>query len=283
MFCQKCGAQLPDGFGFCSACGSKVEAAQPQYRPQYQLQPQYPYPPQPQYQPVTPVKKKVFLAEKASAKCKRTAMLTTVICIVSILLMVAGVVSAVMGPVFEVPFLALGVNLAEVDPDEIVEELEEALEDTGAEYELQRDLCTVYEQQAMDAMLEGMETLVDNVSVVNMLNAVNACEEAYDYAPHLMDDDFQEEAVLIKQVLVGIIVACAALYLLPLLFTLLGGLKKSIGFTVAGLVLVLVPQLCLGGWLLTLASLVLGVVQAVLCGQVTKEYDRYRNYCLVGR
>ena len=54
MFCEKCGAQLPDGTAFCGACGQPTGAAQqPQYaQPQY-AQPQYAQPqyaqPQPQY------------------------------------------------------------------------------------------------------------------------------------------------------------------------------------------------------------------------------------------
>ena len=178
--------------------------------------------------------------------------------------------------------MSLVLNLAEADPDELVEELEEDFEEAGADYKLKKDAYTVYEQQAMDVMLEGMESLLESFSVVNMLNVVNAFEEAYKYAPHLMDDDFQEEVVLIKQALVGVIAICAAFYLLPLLFTLLGGLKKSTAMTVVGLVLVLLPQICLGGLLLTVLSLAAGIVQVVLCGKVNKEYELYRNRCLNG-
>ena len=289
MFCQKCGAQVPDGFAFCSQCGSQVTAAQPQpvyqAQPVYQ-QPQYAYPPQPPVQPprqaVTPKKKKAFLREEAPAGCRRNSLITTIVSIVCILLMVAGVVSALVHPFYEVPAMDLVLDLADADADDLMEELEEEYEDAKVEYELTRDSYVLGEQQALDLMLETMEKLVDSFSVANMLGAVSMIEEAAQYAPHLLDEDIFEDAEIIRQALVAVIVVLAALYLLPLLFTLLGGLKKSSGLTIAGLVLVLLPQLCLGGGLLTLASLVLGIVQVVLCGRINREYDRYRNKCLNG-
>ena len=296
MFCQKCGAQVPDGFAFCSECGSQVAAQpqaqpvyQPQYQPQsvYQPQPQYTYPPQPpvqqesQHKAVTPVKKKEFLVTRASDSCKRSSLFATIISIVGVLLMVAGVCSAILVPFYEVPAMDLILDMAEADPDELVEELEEDYNEAALEYEYMRDGYTGPEQQALDILLEAMEKLVDNFSVVNILGALSDAEEAWRYAPHLMED-YVEDAEVIRQGMLVIIVACATLYLLPLLFILLGGLKKSGGLTIAGLVLVLLPQICLGGWLLTLASLVLGIVQAVLCGKVNKAYDRYRNKCLYG-
>ncbi|MBE6794248.1 MAG: zinc ribbon domain-containing protein [Ruminococcaceae bacterium] len=33
MFCNKCGAQLPDGSGFCSNCGSKADTTVPTMSP----------------------------------------------------------------------------------------------------------------------------------------------------------------------------------------------------------------------------------------------------------
>lgn len=46
-YCPNCGAQLPDNANFCSVCGARFGAPQPNYQqPQYQ-QPQYQ---QPQFQ-----------------------------------------------------------------------------------------------------------------------------------------------------------------------------------------------------------------------------------------
>lgn len=53
MFCNKCGAQLPDGVAFCSYCGNQL-TPQPQ-QPEQPTQPQYEQPTQPLYQqPVQP-------------------------------------------------------------------------------------------------------------------------------------------------------------------------------------------------------------------------------------
>jgi len=41
-FCGKCGAELPEGTRFCSACGEPIQAAAPQPAPTYQQQPEAP-------------------------------------------------------------------------------------------------------------------------------------------------------------------------------------------------------------------------------------------------
>jgi len=51
MFCKNCGAQLPEGAGFCGSCGAKMEAQQPIQQPTQQ--PEQPIQPmQPMQQPV---------------------------------------------------------------------------------------------------------------------------------------------------------------------------------------------------------------------------------------
>ena len=52
--CAQCGANVPEGSGFCPVCGAAVAGAAspppgPQQAPQYGAQPQYGAPPQPQY------------------------------------------------------------------------------------------------------------------------------------------------------------------------------------------------------------------------------------------
>ncbi|MCR4824568.1 MAG: zinc ribbon domain-containing protein [Bacteroidales bacterium] len=65
-YCPNCGAQLPDNANFCSVCGARFGAPQPNYQqPQYQ-QPQYQ---QPQYQqPQQPQKMSYWDKVKAAQK-----------------------------------------------------------------------------------------------------------------------------------------------------------------------------------------------------------------------
>ena len=53
MFCQYCGAQIPDGSAFCSACGSRQQIVQPSQQPQRQEAPTYQQA-QPTYQQAQP-------------------------------------------------------------------------------------------------------------------------------------------------------------------------------------------------------------------------------------
>lgn len=53
MFCQYCGAQIPDGSAFCSACGSRQQIVQPSQQPQRQEAPTYQQA-QPTYQQARP-------------------------------------------------------------------------------------------------------------------------------------------------------------------------------------------------------------------------------------
>ena len=190
MFCQKCGAKVQEGFGFCSECGSRVDTIQqaqppqvqpqPQYipQPQYQPQPQYtpqyqqpfqPYVPQPQYnaasaparEPVTPDKKGAWLRKKAPAAAKRNSLITLIICLLGVLALGFAIVNAITLPIFDVPAISLVVEMAGEDPDELMEELEDDFEYTKRDYEREKNFYSKSEQKAAENILDAMEKTVD--------------------------------------------------------------------------------------------------------------------------
>ena len=77
-------------------------------------------------------------------------------------------------------------------------------------------------------------------------------------------DEFEKYINIITLVVLG-------LFVLPLIFTLLGGLLKSKGLTITALVLVIIPQLALSGILFVVLSLIIYITQAVFCGKAKKQ------------
>ena len=102
MFCNKCGAQLPDGTQFCSNCGAPQVPAQPepQAQPQQpvyeaQQQPTYEMPQQPQqpygagnqpYQPVQPV-----MPPQNDDGKKKKAIIIAVVAVIAVIAIVVGI------------------------------------------------------------------------------------------------------------------------------------------------------------------------------------------------
>ena len=54
MFCENCGAKLPDGAKFCAGCGAKTEPVQPVHAATAAPSPPRPAPPQPPAQTAPP-------------------------------------------------------------------------------------------------------------------------------------------------------------------------------------------------------------------------------------
>lgn len=294
MFCPNCGAQLPEGSAFCGNCGTKMNAAPeaapvaaPVAEPQPTYAPQPSYEPQPTtYAPVggvptKPMKKSEYLKTQASPAAKKNSMLVLITTLVAIVLMVAGIVSALTVPFFEIPFIAFAADAAGEDADELMDELEDDFDRTEEEYEMYEDTYSKSEQEAAEALLEVMEKFCDNPSILNLQSMVDVYLDVAEDAPSVSEDDI-DEMEEIATLMDAIVLAIIAFYLLPLLFTLLGGLNKSTGLTVTGIVFTVFSQAIFGGVLLVALNVAVGVFQAVLCSKIGKEYKTYKNKCIYG-
>lgn len=274
MFCANCGAQLPDGSAFCGNCGSRQMAPQEQYW----------NPPAP-HVPTTPEKKTVYLKEIADAGTKRNSLIVLITSILCILLLVVGVVSCLTRSLFRIPIVSTAIQLsgAAYEVTDMLEDLEYTLEDAEDEYDYYEDTYSSKEQEAFEKLLAAMKKTVRKPSILNLRNAVRVVEEV---AP-VIEDSYSSsdlyEIHMLKSVFDILIVAAVASILLPALFFLLGGLKKSLGWNIAALVLALLPEMILGGTLLTLLLLAAAIVAIVFCSKINKEYNRYSSYCLNGR
>ena len=254
MFCNHCGNQMPEGTAFCPACGAQAQQTQQAYyqQPQYQ-QPQYQ---QPQYQqPQAPVKK--------------SGVPITVTFIISVLLIIASILSPLVTSLFDVPLVSFAFEVLdeEAEEKELMDELEYGLDNAKAEYKQIKGDLSSKEKKQYENVMDKLEKVVDNFSLLNINAFVRAAEkldEEYDF--NSMDDAMEGYNTVMGIVIGGAIGA----FVLPLVFALLGGLKKSAGLTVAALIFTAISQVILSGFLLLALSAVVYIVQIVLCGKYKK-------------
>lgn len=276
MFCPNCGHNLPEGTAFCSNCGATLNTQQeaPVQQPLYQT-PVYQAPPQ--YQPSRPASiptsKKDFLANYADPSTKKSAKLVTISFILTLVLIAASIIVPLSTPFFEIPSVSLLLNIAEADPDELMDEMDDALDEAKSKLKAQKDSMDDEEVEAAEAVVDSMEVLTENFSVLNFKNLVSVIEkEGDDY----MDSEDMEEIEKIGQIMDIVIGALIGAFFLPVLFALLGGLNKSTGLTVTALVFTVLSQLTLCGILFVALSLVIFIFQAVQCSKIKTAYDNCR-------
>ena len=289
MFCPNCGANLPEGTAFCGSCGAaqKTQQQAPMQQPAYQAptqQPVYQAPAQPTYQPTyqpaptaarapMPVTKKDYLANHADEGTKKNAKMITITFILSMVLILASIIVPMAIPFFEIPVISGILSIDGADPDELVEDMEYSLDEIKDDLDYQADYMDDDELEAAEAMVDSMETLVDNFSVMNFKSLVSVVQkEGRDY----MDSDDMDEIEQIGAIMDIVIGLLVGSFVLPLLFALLGGLNKSTGLTITALVFTVLSQLILCGILYVVLSLAIFIFQAVLCNKVQKAYNSYR-------
>lgn len=276
MFCPNCGANLPEGTAFCGNCGASQKPQQqaPTQQPVYQA-PVYQAPPQ--YQPTmpasTPTSKKDFLANYASPSVKTSAKLVTISFLLTLALIFASIIVPLSTPFFEIPSVSLLLTLAEADPDELTDEMDNLLDEAKSSLKAEKNVMDDEELEAAEAVVDSLEVLTENFSVLNFKNLVSVMEkEGDDY----MDSADMEEIEEIGQIMDIVIGALIGAFFLPLLFALLGGFTKSTGLTVTALVFTVLSQLGLCGLLFVALSLVLFIFQAVQCSKIKTAYDNCR-------
>ena len=293
MFCPKCGANVPEGTPFCGSCGTPLNAQQqaPVQQPTYQApvqQPTYrPAPQQPAYQPTyqpvqqpqpmrpapVAVSKREFLSKHADSATKKNSLLVTICFLLTLVLIAASIIVPLATPFFNIPIVSTILSADGMDADEMMEEMEYSVDEIKEDFRAQKQYMDDDEQEAAEAVIDGVDALIENFSVLNLKNLLSLVGDVgVDY---MDSSDLQtlEEIGMIMDVIIGILIGA---FVLPLLFALLGGLLKSTGLTVTALVFTVLSQLILCGLVYVLLSLVIFIVQAVLCSKLTKAYNSYR-------
>lgn len=187
--------------------------------------------------------------------------------ILTLILLIASAIMPITTNMPDIPIVswALGNEAEDIlkDVTESIEELEQYRDN---------DEFTSKQDKAFDNVLEKAEELEDSFSLLNIRNFIssarNFCKEITEATDIDTDleaiDEFEKYINIITFVVLG-------LFILPLIFTLLGGLLKNKGLTIAALILTILPQLALSGILFVILSLIVYITQAVFCGKAKKQ------------
>ena len=312
MFCPNCGTNLPDGTPVCTTCGYQQKksqqpvqepvqepapqqpayqepaqqpayqpqpAAQPAYQPQYQQpvyqQPQY-QPPMPPARPI-PVSKKEYLKSKAPESVKKTAGFVTITMLLTLVLVITSAIVPLFTSVFEIPVVSTAFSLIDdedADPEKLMDELEDDYRELKAEYKYEKEFMTKSQREDAERAMEMAEKLLDSCNVLNLKAAADlVLEESGNYDLGMNEEEAEQASMIMTVLMIGMV----AFFFLPLLLTLLAGLNKSAGLTVAALIFTAISQFALCGIVFVVISLVLFIAQAVICGKVNKAYQDYRT------
>lgn len=187
--------------------------------------------------------------------------------ILSLILLIVSAIAPLITNIPDIPIVswALG-NEAEDSLNEIDEAFEELEEFRGHEG------FTLKQEKAFDNVLEKAEKIDDSFSLVNIRSFITSAREFGKVVEDATDIDSDLETIDEFEKYINIItLVVLGLFVLPLIFTLLGGLLKSKGLTITALVLVILPQLALSGVLFVVLSLIIYITQAVFCGKAKKQ------------
>lgn len=243
MFCNQCGANLPDGTAHCTMCGAPLYQQAPQQE-SYGWDNNHQQTPA----PVAPVKK--------------NALPITITMLVSIVLIIASILAPVLMPLFEVPIMSFVADVADEDFEEQIEEMKDEWEDSEEQREMTAEELSGKEKKAYQKIEKKMEQTLNHFSLWNVNELAKLAKEAdEDFDVGIEEEDY-EAFTQAMGIVVGVSIGG---FVLPLLFALLGGLKKSAGLTVAALIFTAISQLILSGFVLLVLSVVVYIVQIVLC------------------
>lgn len=268
MKCSNCGAELSQGTMFCASCGTPV-AQQPE--PQYQA-PVYQAPMQPQ----RPVSKKQYIATMASEKVKKSRKLAPIIALVCAAILLVGYFVAMNTAFYDLPIITLAY------PEEEREDMEDQMDDIAdqtdeAEERLEalEDTLSNKEMKVAEKCLEAGTAAAEKPSIANMQKFVNAAKKADDmgFSEEMGMDDVDEVSEvfgIFNGMLIGGLIWV-------LLFTLLGGLCKSKGLVVAGMIFSVFYTWPMAGIVFTILSIAAHIVLISQLSVADKEYAAYKK------
>ena len=191
---------------------------------------------------------------------------------------------AVNTDLFEIPMISMAVDAAGVgdEMDDAREELNKGLKSFKKGYDKYEDALPSKFNKAVENFIDSTEELTENFSILELYSFITSFNNLADNIQDIADEaekvdvdissledmeDTGNELAKIQNIL--LIVALGAFFL-PLLFTLLGGFLKSTGLTITALIFTVFVQILLCPIWTVALSLVIYILQAVLCAKIKK-------------
>ena len=281
MFCPNCNAELPEGSAFCGCCGAKLTQPETQTYTA-PTAPAYPgYSAYTSYaRPMNNMTKKEFLASDAGLHARGQAKLAVLVCLIAAALIIASVVATLAMPIFDIPVMSVALDAADADPDELLDELENELDNMEEEFEAMEDEFSKSECEDIERWMDSAYDVIDAFSFLNLRKFVSETSFLVDeYGDEFNTSDLDEvsdDMDEVNQAMGALLVFVVGFFFLPVLFAVLGGTLKNTALTIVGMVFTAIAQIIFCGIIWVVLSLVVGVVQAVLCSKVNTAYRDYR-------
>lgn len=289
MICPHCGAALANGLERCNCCGGTLKIRypqnqRPQERPSQEQPPQY-QPPQyqpPQYQPPvytppTPGKesKKVFFRQIAPKKLKVQWQLVYLTMALALILIAVGTVLPIFRPILRIPSVSNMLSIGGISVRDVTDAVDMLYDELSQEYEL--GYWDGEELDMVEDLLDALDRFSGSFSLLDLSRLASSLRSEYDdiLRQYLGASELRILDIVAKLPTIAII-AIIASFLLPLIFTVLAGLKKSLGFTIAAMILTLLPITLINGWAFCTMTLAVFVPQIVFCANTRKAYKNYK-------
>ena len=289
MICPHCGAALANGLERCNCCGGTLKIRypqnqRPQERPSQEQPPQY-QPPQyqpPQYQPPvytppTPGKesKKVFFRQIAPKKLKVQWQLVYLTMALALILIAVGTVLPIFRPILRIPSVSNMLSIGGISVRDVTDAVDMLYDELSQEYEL--GYWDGEELDMVEDLLDALDRFSGSFNLLDLSRLASSLRSEYDdiLRQYLGASELRILDIVAKLPTIAII-AIIASFLLPLIFTVLAGLKKSLGFAIAAMILTLLPMVLLNGWDFGMMTLAVFVPQIVFCANTRKAYKNYK-------
>lgn len=235
MRCPSCGTDLADGVAFCGSCGHSFN--QQTKRP----------------------------PNNASKLIPLTFLLTVVLLVISIIL-------PFTTSILEIPVVNMAFNISGESIDDLKDEMDDLKDEYNRmddRFDANKDMLSKKASKATKQIMKATKKAVNTPSLLNVNKLVSTVEKSakkldgeYDIIDLSNLTDGLEEFKSIMGIIIGVVIG---MFILPAIFTLLGGFKKSKVCTILALVFMILPQVLLCGFVWVVLSLVIYILQAVLC------------------
>ncbi len=264
MFCNKCGTKLPDGTTFCTECGANLA-------PIKKSEPTPKAEPAPEKSAAKAIPEvKIPEVKLPDLKKLDKPVLVLVTMALSILLIIMGISSTMNMPFYEIPAASFLLDMSgdEDAAEELLDSVDESIDDMEDELNFKEDFMDDDEVEAVEDVIKSMKTLKNEFSINNFNKFVELLEDIDEDFNSGFDVDEIDEIQAIMGTLVAII---RGSFVLPVLFWVLGGLRKSAGLTITAMVFTTISQLIYCGLLWVIISLAVGVAQVKLCKAINPK------------